>query len=311
MGKDIKMKLHFLGTGAGVPNKKRNVTSIILDLLQEKNTLWMIDCGEATQHQILHTSIKPGKVEKIFITHLHGDHLFGLPGFLSSRSFQGGKSPVTVYGPKGIKEFIDTSLKVSQTKLAYTLDIVELEEGTVFEEEDFTVKAKRLVHGIDSYGFRIIEKDKKGPLLVDKLKDRNIQPGPIYQKIKTSEIVTLDTGEVIYGRDFIGEPKKGKQLVIMGDTRVNQEHAAFIMGADVLVHEATFSATQEQLAHDYYHSTTVQAAQLAAKANVGHLFLTHISSRFQPEDYEGLEKEAQEYFPNTKIAKDFDTFELD
>lgn len=305
------MKLHFLGTGAGVPNKNRNVTSIILDLVQEKNTLWMIDCGEATQHQILHTSIKPRKVEKVFITHLHGDHLFGLPGFLSSRSFQGGKSPVTVYGPKGIKNFIETSLKVSQTKLTYPLDIIELEEGTIFDDEDFTVKAKKLAHGMESYGFRILEKDKKGPLLVDQLKEKNIEPGPIYQQIKTKEFVTLDTGEVIRCRDFIGEPKKGKQLAIMGDTRVNHEHATFVKQADILVHEATFSANQEQLAYDYCHSTTKQAAQLAAKANVDQLILTHISSRFQPEDHEALLEEAKAFFQKTKIANDFDIYDLD
>src|SRR5690625_3642914 len=102
------MKLHFLGTGAGMPSKERNVSALVLDLLQEVNSMWLFDCGEATQHQILHTTIKPRKINKIFISHLHGDHIFGLPGFLSSRSFQGGDSPLTLYGPKNLKQFIET-----------------------------------------------------------------------------------------------------------------------------------------------------------------------------------------------------------
>lgn len=106
------MQIEFLGTGAGSPSKQRNVSSLALRLLEERNAIWLFDCGEATQHQILHTTIRPRKVEKIFITHLHGDHIFGLPGFLSSRSFQGGDEPLTIYGPKGIKDFVQTALKV-------------------------------------------------------------------------------------------------------------------------------------------------------------------------------------------------------
>src|SRR3954454_17958571 len=113
----LSLEVLFLGTGAGIPAKLRNVTSIALKLLEERGTIWLFDCGEATQHQILHTSIKPSRIENIFITHLHGDHIYGLPGMLSSRSFQGGETDVTVYGPKGIKEYIETSLKVSGTYL--------------------------------------------------------------------------------------------------------------------------------------------------------------------------------------------------
>ena len=111
------MELLFLGTGAGIPAKTRNVTSIALKLLEERRSVWLFDCGEATQHQILHTSIKPGKIEKIFITHLHGDHVYGLPGLVSSRSFQGGESCLTVYGPKGIKAFLETALEATGTHL--------------------------------------------------------------------------------------------------------------------------------------------------------------------------------------------------
>src|SRR5690625_4881951 len=150
------MKIKFLGTGAGIPSKERNVTSILLDLTQEINKLWLFDCGEATQHQILHTSIKPRKMNKIFITHLHGDHIFGLPGMLSSRSFLGGTDPLTIFGPKGIEQFVETSLSISQTHLSYPIHYIELEEsGKVFEDDSFIVDCVQLDHNIKSYGYRI------------------------------------------------------------------------------------------------------------------------------------------------------------
>jgi len=123
------MELQFLGTGAGVPSKMRNVTSIALKLLDEINEVWLFDCGEATQQQILNTNIRPGKIKKIFITHMHGDHIFGLPGLLTSRSFQGGEDDLTLYGPKGIKNFIDTTIQASCSKLGYPLRVVEFEKG--------------------------------------------------------------------------------------------------------------------------------------------------------------------------------------
>ena len=149
--------IFFLGTGAGMPAKLRNVTSIALKLLEERGAVWLFDAGEATQHQILHTPIKPRRIEKIFITHLHGDHIYGLPGLLSSRSFQGGESEVTVYGPKGIKDYIHVSLSISQTYLKYPLVVIEIEEGSIFEDEQFLVESRRLDHGIPSYGYRIVE----------------------------------------------------------------------------------------------------------------------------------------------------------
>lgn len=152
------MEITFLGTGAGVPSKERNVSALALSLLQEENHIWLFDCGEATQHQILHTSIKPRKINKIFITHLHGDHIFGLPGFLSSRSFQGGEEELTIYGPKGIKQFVETSIQISQSHLSYPIHYIEIEDGSVIKEHNFTIHVKQLDHGIPSYGYRIEEK---------------------------------------------------------------------------------------------------------------------------------------------------------
>ncbi|MFD1850559.1 ribonuclease Z [Oceanobacillus bengalensis] len=299
------MELFFLGTGAGIPSKERNVTSIALSLLEEINHVWLFDCGEATQHQILHTSIKPRKINKIFITHLHGDHIYGMPGLLSSRSFQAGEEGLTIYGPEGIREFIETSLKISATHLSYPLSIIEIEEGKIIDDENFAVYAMKLDHGIVSFGYRVVEKDKPGELLVDKLKNMGIMPGPIYKQIKENPVTILENGLSIKQDDVIGTKKKGRVVSILGDTRYREEHISFIKDSTVLVHEATFDHEKQSLARDYFHSTTTQAATLAFKGNVKTLILTHISSRYQKEMFHQLVKEAQGIFKNTHMAKDF------
>lgn len=299
------MELIFLGTGSGVPSKERNVSSLALTLLQEQNSIWLFDCGESTQHQILRTSIKPRKINKVFITHLHGDHLFGLPGLLSSRSFQGGDDLLTIYGPEGIKEYVETSLQLSGSHLTYPLKFVELSEGKLFEDEAFKVYCKKLQHGITSYGFRIEEKDTPGELLVEKLKEKNIRPGPIYQQIKEQETTVLSNGESIARIDFLGPDKKGRTISILGDTRNTEHNTEFVFASDILVHEATFNRKSEQLAEQYFHSTTTQAANLAKNSKVQKLVLTHISSRYQKQDYQDLVQEAQSIFPATELAYDF------
>ncbi|WP_147533875.1 ribonuclease Z [Bacillus marasmi] len=304
------MEIFFLGTGAGVPAKLRNVTSIVLKLLEERGSIWLFDCGEATQHQILHTSIKPRRIEKIFITHLHGDHIYGLPGLLSSRSFQGGETEVTVYGPKGLRDFIEISLSVSQTYLKYPLSVVEIEPGAIFEDEQFVVETLPLEHGVPSFGYRITEKDRPGSLQADKLAQAGIKPGPIYKKIKNGENTVLEDGTVIVAKDYLGPVQKGRIVTILGDTRKCENAAKLAHQADLLVHEATFSKEEESLAHDYFHSTTHQAAQIAIEAGVKKLCLTHISSRYDREASKQLLLEAQELFPKTDIAEDFKEFEI-
>lgn len=299
------MELIFLGTGAGVPSKSRNVSSIALSLLQELNSIWLFDCGEATQHQILHTSIKPGKIDKIFITHLHGDHIFGLPGLLSSRSFQGGESKLTLFGPKGLQEFVETSISISASHLTYPIEFIEVCDGKVYEDEKFLIYAKKLDHGIPSYGYRVVEKDKQGSLLAEKLQAYGIEPGPIYQQIKENEKVVLDDGRTIYRKDVVGPMKKGRIITIFGDTRYKEEFIPFAMESDVIIHEATFADDKAALAAKYFHSTTVQAASIAKKANAKNLILTHISSRYQNEEEAMLLEEAKGIFPNTVIAHDF------
>lgn len=305
------MEIQFLGTGAGVPSKGRNVTSIALKLLDEINEVWLFDCGEGTQQQILNTHIRPRKVSKIFITHMHGDHIFGLPGFLSSRSFQGGEEDLTIYGPKGIREYAQSSLRLSDSHLSYRIHYVEIEHaGWLFEDEKFKVYADFLDHRIPSLGFRVVEKDRPGELLIDKVREAGIPSGPVYARLKRGEQVTLEDGRTFNGQDFIAPAQKGRILTILGDTRQTASLDELARGADVLVHESTFGKDEGKLAHDYYHSTSVQAAKLAQRNNVKRLLMTHISARYVGKLAYRLQSEAQSIFPNSQVVWDLDTFDI-
>lgn len=306
IGKEDKVKLEFLGTGAGVPSKARNVTSIMLKLLDESNEMWLFDCGEGTQQQMLNTTLKPRKVTRIFITHLHGDHIYGLPGFLSSRSFQGGIEKLEIYGPKGIKQYIETSLRLSRSALTYPLVITELgNEGVAYQDHQYTVTYQTLQHALPSYGFRIEEADQTGELLMEKLQAFNVPNGPLLGKLKRREQVILADGTVLDGNEFVGEDRQGRTVTILGDTRYCEAAIALAANADLLVHEATFAGGEEKMAHNYFHATASQAAQVAKLAQVKHLVLTHISARYVGKMVKQLEQDARAIFNATQVAYDF------
>lgn len=302
------MQLQFLGTGAGMPSKTRNTSAIALKLLEERGTIWLFDCGEATQHQILHTSIKPRKIDKIFITHLHGDHIFGLPGFLSSRSFQGGDEALTIYGPAGIQQWVELTLQLSKTHLTYPIHFEVVEEGVVYEDEQFIVRTLPLEHVVPCFGYRIEQKPLPGELLIEKALQLGVPKGPLLGKLKNGEDVVLSDGTVVKSEDVTTPCKEGFVVAILGDTKYCDNAKILAKQADVVVHEATFDHETVHLAAQYGHATNVEAAMVAKEAGAKQLFMTHISARFLEHDEARLVKQACDVFEASQIVHDFTMF---
>lgn len=305
------MELIFLGTSAGVPTRTRNVTAILLNLQHSTQSgLWLFDCGEGTQHQLLHTAFNPGKLDKIFISHLHGDHLFGLPGLLCSRSMSGIIQPLTIYGPQGIREFVETALRISGSWTDYPLEIVEIGAGEILDDGLRKVTAYPLEHPLECYGYRIEEHDKPGALNAQALKAAGVPPGPLFQELKAGKTITLEDGRQINGADYLAAPVPGKALAIFGDTGPCDAALDLAKGVDVMVHEATLDITMEAKANSRGHSSTRQAATLAREAGVGKLIITHVSSRYDDKGCQHLLRECRSIFPATELANDFTVFNV-
>ncbi|HBC9288238.1 TPA: ribonuclease BN [Escherichia coli] len=305
------MELIFLGTSAGVPTRTRNVTAILLNLKHPTQAgLWLFDCGEGTQHQMLHTAFNPGKLDRIFISHLHGDHLFGLPGLLCSRSMSGIVQPLTIYGPKGIREFVETALRISGSWTDYPLEIVEITAGEIVDDGLRKVTAYPMEHPLECYGYRIEEHDKPGALNAQALKDAGVQPGPLFQDLKKGKTVTLEDGRQINGADYLSAPTPGKSIAIFGDTGPCDAAIDLAKGVDIMVHETTLDMEMEAKANSRGHSSSRQAATLAREAGVGKLIITHVSSRYDDKGCQHLLRECRAIFPATELASDFAVFHV-
>lgn len=271
----------------------------------------MFDCGEGTQRQILETTIKPRKIKKIFITHLHGDHIFGLPGFLSSRAFQASEeqTDLDIYGPVGIKAYVTNSIRISGSKLPYQIHYHEFDEtsmGKILETDKFTVYAERLAHTIFCMGYRVVQKDLEGTLDADALRAAGVPFGPLFGRVKNGQDIELEDGTKIFAKDFISEPKKGKIITIIGDTRKTSASVRLAKDADVLVHESTYGKGDERMARNHGHSTNMQAAQIARDAGAKRLLLNHVSARFLGRDCRQMEKDAATIFENVKVVRDLE-----
>ncbi|KRG10232.1 ribonuclease Z [Staphylococcus sp. NAM3COL9] len=304
------MEITFFGTSAGLPTKERNTQAIALNLEPYSNNVWLFDVGEGTQHQILHHSIKLGKVDHIFITHMHGDHIFGLPGLLTSRSFQGGEGkPLTVVGPKGIQQFIETALQLSESRLNYPITYIEIEDQLNYHHNGFNVNAYLLNHGITSYGYRIEAPYTPGKIDVQALKEIGLEPGPKYQDIKINE--TFEHNGLIYdSNQFKGDAVKGPVIAIFGDTMPCKNELLIAQDATVMVHESTYIEGDKMLANNYHHSHIDDVFELIHEAQVEYSLITHISNRYTKEEVETISQslKSRDTTPPFMFVNDFDSW---
>jgi len=306
------MQITFLGTSSGVPTRSRNVSSVALRLPQRAE-VWLFDCGEGTQHQLLRSEVKTGQLTRIFITHLHGDHIFGLMGLLASYGLAGNPRRIDLYGPPGLNEYLRACERYSYTHFSYPVQVHTVQPGVVFEDDEFIVSCGALKHRVPAFGYRIIEKDRPGRFNVEQAIALGIPSGPLYGKLKRGEPVTLPDGRKIKGSELCAPPEMGRKVVYCTDTVYCDGAVELAKDADVLIHEATFAHQDAELAFDRLHSTSTMAAQVALGAGVKQLIMTHFSPRYAPGNaviLDDLLQEARAIFPNTQLAYDFFTYEV-
>ncbi|HIH33428.1 MAG TPA: ribonuclease Z [Candidatus Diapherotrites archaeon] len=301
------LKVVFLGTSGSTPSKERNLSSTCINFNGQN---FLFDCSEGTQRQIMQSGLSFMKVDFIFISHFHGDHILGLPGLLATMTMQERQKELFITGPKGIGEKVKAALWLSGFRPSFPLKVKELKrKEIILKEKNFKITAFPLKHEIPCFGFVFEELRPAGKFVREKALKLGIPEGPLWRQLQQGKGVKLG------GKSFkpeqvldFSQGKKGKKVAIVMDT-TPKYNISELTEADVLVHEASLSSAFEQRAKETRHSTAAQAAGIAKKARVKKLFITHVSTRHQKE-IETLEKEAQAVFPNSKIAKDLETVEL-
>ena len=300
-----QLSIIFLGTGGSWPTVKRNVTSIAVKRAGE---IILFDCGEGTQRQLQKSNLSYMQISKIFITHFHGDHFLGIPGLVQTMQLNDRTTPLHIYGPRGIKKLVEQLLTLGYFKPNYQIISHEIDEGKIVEFEGYDVHCLRVKHGVPTLAYALIEHKRPGKFDKPKALKLGIPEGPLFSKLQKGETIKLKNGKEIKPETVLGPSRKGRKIVISGDTKPVKEMIKFAKDADVLIHEATFGSELEVLSSDYGHTTASQAAEIAKKADVEKLFLVHISPRYNENNV--LEEEAKKIFKNSIVPKDFQEFEI-
>ncbi len=299
------LTLTFLGTGAACPTIDRNVAS--LALVREGETL-LFDCGEGTQRQIMRYGVSFG-FREIFFTHYHSDHLLGLTGLLRTMGLLNvmgdgeRQESLTLYGPKGAERILSHALSVGIERTKFPVEIVELKVGDVLRRKEYDILTFETEHRADTLGYALVEHERLGRFHPDRARELGVPEGPLWGRLHKGETVSLPDGRSVSPADLVGPDRPGRRVVLSGDTRPSPALTQVALGADLLVHEATFSHEEAERARETGHSTAREAAEVAVAAGVRRLVLTHISPRYSREAPELL-AEAQMVFPETIIARD-------
>ncbi len=297
------MELIFLGTSSALPTKYRNHSSIALKAFGE---IILLDCGEGTQRQMARAGLSPMKINKIFITHFHGDHFLGLPGLIQSMAFRGRKNPLHVFGPAGTSNIINYIENLGYFTLSFPIHTYELNSGLIIEKDDYKISCCPTKHTVPNLAYSIEEK-RSPKFLVEKAIALGVKPGPDFGKLQAGIPVNLED-KIVQPEQVLGGERKGRLIVYSGDTRPCSNMVNFSLGADILIHESTFDDGHQNNAVENGHSTASEAAQIARNAKVKKLILTHISTRYR--DTCLLEEEALKIFENSLLAKDLMRMEV-
>lgn len=297
----MSLRIIFLGTAAGIPTLKRSLPAI---LVQREGERLMFDCGESAQRQMLQARGSLNRKMKIFITHMHGDHVLGLPGLMQTMALLNREKKLDVYGPPRINDFLQAIRETVPFGLTFPVEIHEIEEaGVVCDEEEYRVEAIRSKHPIQSFAYAYVEKPRPGKFHPEKAEALGVPEGPLWGKLQGGQNVKLRNGCVVKPEDVMDPPRQGRKIVYTGDTRPFKLLVKFAFGADLLIHDSTLDEELAERAKEYGHSTPNQAARTAKKAEVKKLILTHISQRY--EDTRMVLKQAKKIFKNTVVAQDF------
>jgi ribonuclease Z len=301
----LRLSLTFLGTSAGIPSVERSLPSVAL---KYKRWILLFDCGEGTQRQMMKARIGFSKPMKIFITHLHGDHCFGLLGLLQTMNLLGRERELEIYGPAGLKGFLESAMDYSLAGLRFPLEVREISSGSTVKGESFKVKAKLAMHSIPNLAYRFEEDKRPGKFHVEKALRLGIPKGPLWHRLQHGRKVKLPDGREIKPSQVVDPPKPGVKIVYSGDTKPCRAVLELARGADLLIHECTFDDSLAERAEAEYHSTPRGASTLALKAGIKQLILTHLSTRYR--DDEALLEQARKNFPKTLVARDLMKLEL-
>jgi ribonuclease Z len=299
------LRITFLGTAAGLPTAERGLPAILVEIEGE---YILFDCGEGTQRQMVKAGFSLGRRMSIYISHLHGDHIFGLPGMVQTMNLLNRVHPLHIYGPPGLCEFIQSTTVSTMSEPTFQLTVNEVSQGAVFSSKNYRMEGAWAEHSKPNIAYRLTVGSSRGTFMPKKARKLGIPEGPLWSRLKGGESVKLEDGRVVEPGEVLGEPSSGKVIVYSGDTRPSESLTRLAKGADVLIHEATLSDALAAAAERDGHSTAGGVAKIASDAGVGRLILTHISARYK--DSGVLLAEAKKFFPGAEIAQDMASYEL-